>query len=305
MTVQFGYGGSSVQMPASTDALRSTLEQVEHAGIDHVGIGDHVSFYVGFGYDGLLRAGMLLSASRRLRVVIGVYLLPLRHPLTVARQLADIADVAPGRLTFGVGIGGEDPNEVANCGVDPRTRGRRMDESLSILRQLLAGEVIDHHGEFCELQQASIAPAPQEPIPILVGGRSDAGIRRAAVHGDGWLGIWVSPRRYGEVIETMTEQAAAAGRGEVRWRNALNMWCGVGPTKEAARAPVAEAMQAFYQLPYERFEKWSPHGTVDDLAEFVAPYIDASCHEFNLLICGPDVDTEIDAVARIKQLLTK
>jgi alkanesulfonate monooxygenase SsuD/methylene tetrahydromethanopterin reductase-like flavin-dependent oxidoreductase (luciferase family) len=245
----------------------------------------------------------MLGASQRLRVVIGVYLLPLRHPLTVARQLADIADLAPGRLTFGVGIGGEDPNEVSNCGVDPRTRGRRMDESLSVLRQLLTGDVIDFDGEFFQLRQASIAPPPGEPVPILVGGRSDAAIRRAATYGDGWLGIWVSPRRYGEVIETMSTVADDAGRGAVQWRNGLNLWCGVGSTKEAARDPVARAMELFYQLPYERFEKWSPHGTVDDLAEFVAPYVDAGCHEFNLLICGPDFDTELEAVQQIKKMV--
>src|SRR6478735_521190 len=120
--------------------MRSALDKIEAAGIDHVGIGDHISFYVGFGYDGLLRAAMILGASRRLRVVIGVYLLPLRHPLPVARQLADIADLAPGRLTFGVGVGGEDPHELEICGVDPRTRGRRMDESLEILRGLGEGK---------------------------------------------------------------------------------------------------------------------------------------------------------------------
>jgi len=303
MKAQIGYGGSGVQvLPAATE-MRATVSRVEEAGIDHVGIGDHISFYVGFGYDGLLRAASILGASEQLRVVIGVYLLPLRHPLPVARQLADIAQLAPGRLTFGVGIGGEDPNEVANCGIDPRTRGRRMDESLSVLRRLLTGEVFDFDGEFYRLEQASIAPAPDEPIPILVGGRSDAGIRRAATLGDGWLGIWVSPRRYAEVVDTMNTISAAAGRGDVEWRNALNLWCGVGTTKEAARAPVAQAMETFYQLPYDRFERWSPHGTVEDLAEFVAPYVEAGCHEFNLLICGDDLDTEIDAVHQIKKMV--
>ena len=303
MKVQIGYGGSGVQvLPAATE-MRATVSRVEEAGIDHVGIGDHISFYVGFGYDGLLRAASILGASEQLRVVIGVYLLPLRHPLPVARQLADIAQLAPGRLTFGVGIGGEDPNEVANCGIDPRTRGRRMDESLSVLRRLLTGEVFDFDGDFYRLEQASIAPVPDEPIPILVGGRSDAGIRRAATLGDGWLGIWVSPRRYAEVVDTMNTISAAAGRGDVEWRNALNLWCGVGTTKEAARAPVAQAMETFYQLPYDRFERWSPHGTVEDLAEFVAPYVEAGCHEFNLLICGDDLETEIDAVQQIKKMV--
>ena len=301
--VQFGYGGSAMQGLPSADELRSTVQRAEAADIDHIGIGDHISFYVGFGYDGLQRAASIFGAATRMRVVIGVYLLPLRHPLPVARQLADIAQLAPGGLTFGVGIGGEDPKEVANCGVDPRTRGKRMDESLTILRRLMTGEVMDFDGQFYALDQASIAPPPEVPIPILVGGRSDAAIRRAGTLGDGWLGIWISPRRYAEVVDTMSNVAIERGRGEVEWRNGLNLWCGVGATKEAARRPVADMMQNFYQMPYERFEKWSPHGTVDDLAEFVAPYIDAGCHEFNLLVCGEDLDTELDAVARIKKMV--
>ena len=64
-----------------------------------------------------------------------MYLLPLRHPVLVARQLADIERLAPGRLVLGVGVGGEDRHEVAICGVDPATRGARMDECLAVLRR--------------------------------------------------------------------------------------------------------------------------------------------------------------------------
>jgi alkanesulfonate monooxygenase SsuD/methylene tetrahydromethanopterin reductase-like flavin-dependent oxidoreductase (luciferase family) len=73
-----------------------------------------------------------------LPVYSGVYLLPLRHPVLVARQLADIDRLAPGRLIFGVGVGGEDRREVSVCGVDPATRGLRMNECLTVVRQLSA-----------------------------------------------------------------------------------------------------------------------------------------------------------------------
>ena len=71
-------------------------------------------------------AAVLAALHPTLPVHTGVYLLPLRHPVLVARQIADLGRVAPGRLVFGVGIGGEDRHEVAICGVDPATRGRRM-----------------------------------------------------------------------------------------------------------------------------------------------------------------------------------
>src|SRR6476661_842701 len=101
--------------------LRRAVASAEDAGLDGLGVGDHVSFYVGAGADGLVGATCILAASERLAAVVGVYLLPLRHPVPVARQVADIATLAPGRLVLGVGIGGEDPHEIEVCGVDPKT----------------------------------------------------------------------------------------------------------------------------------------------------------------------------------------
>src|SRR5258707_918450 len=73
------------------DRLRATLGHVADAGVDHLCVGDHVSFFVGAGSDGLISATSLLAVQAALRVYVGVYLLPLRHPVTVARQLATIA----------------------------------------------------------------------------------------------------------------------------------------------------------------------------------------------------------------------
>ena len=89
--------------------LRRAVRLAEDASVDHLAVGDHVSFYTGAGFDGLVAAATVLAASERLDTNTGVYLLPLRHPVLVARQLADLALLAPGRLLFGVGVGGEDP----------------------------------------------------------------------------------------------------------------------------------------------------------------------------------------------------
>src|SRR6478736_9093747 len=78
------------------------------AGLDHVCTGDHVSFFVGAGFDGLVSAASLAAVHPALPVYVAVYLLPLRHPTLVARQIADLELLAPGRLTLGIGIGGED-----------------------------------------------------------------------------------------------------------------------------------------------------------------------------------------------------
>ena len=273
------------------------------AGLDHVCTGDHVSFFVGAGFDGLVNAASLAMVHSTMPVYVAVYLLPLRHPTLVARQVADIELLAPGRLVLGVGIGGEDPHEYAVCGVDPRTRGRRMDESLTVLRSLLTGTPVTFHGEFFDLDDAVILPAPRSPVPLIVGGRSEAAVRRAALHGDGWIGVWNSARRFAEVIASIEEQASAAGRHDHPSAHAMQVWCGIAEERTRARKLLATAMERFYQIPFDRFERYSPYGTATDIAEFLAPYVDAGCRSFNLIPQAPDIGTAVEGAAEVKRLL--
>jgi alkanesulfonate monooxygenase SsuD/methylene tetrahydromethanopterin reductase-like flavin-dependent oxidoreductase (luciferase family) len=221
----------------------------------------------------------------------------------VARQLTTIAQLAPGRLTLGVGIGGEDRHEIEVCGIDPKTRGRRMDECLRILRGLTDGTPVTFQGEFFSLQDALILPPPSPRIPLIVGGRSDAAVCRAARLGDGWLGIWVSARRFAAVRDQISREAAAANRDPTGFEHALNVWCGFGPTRKAARGPLSARMQAFYQTPFDSFERYSPYGTAEDVAEFLSPYIDAGCSAFNVIPCADDEDAAIAGVSELRTLL--
>jgi len=280
------------------------LRRIGAVDVDHLCVGDHVSFFVGAGSDGLITATSLLAAQAELPVYVGLYLLPLRHPVLVARQLATLTELAPGRLTLGVGVGGEDRHELEICGVDPTTRGRRMDESLRILRALAGGSPLSFDGEFFTLHDALITPALTPRVPLVVGGRSPAAARRAATLGDGWLGIWVSPRRYATTIEHIAQQAAEAGRDPNGFQHALNVWCGFGPTRAAARATLATRMQTFYQMPFEPFERYSPYGTPAEVAELLGPYVEGGCSTINLIACADDADEAIAAVGEVRERLT-
>ena len=286
------------------DRLHAMLAQVAGEGVDHLCVGDHVSFFVGAGSDGLITATSMLAAQTQLPVYVGLFLLPLRHPVPLARQLATLAQLAPGRLTLGVGIGGEDPHEIEICGIEPKTRGRRMDECLQILARLGDGTPVTFEGEFFSLHDALIVPAPSPRIPLIVGGRSEAAVRRAARLGDGWLGIWVSPNRFAVVRDQISLQATEYGRDARRFEHALNVWCGFGVTREAARQPLATRMQAYYQMPFEPFERYSPYGTPEDVAEFLCPYIEAGCSAFNVIPCAENADAAIRAVGEVRTLLT-
>jgi alkanesulfonate monooxygenase SsuD/methylene tetrahydromethanopterin reductase-like flavin-dependent oxidoreductase (luciferase family) len=280
------------------------MHAMADAGVDGVVQADHVSFRDGSGVEAIVMMAGLSGLHPTLGLFIGVYLLPLRHPVPVARSVATLAQLAPGRVEFGVGIGGEDRHEVEVCGVDPRTRGRRCDDSLDIVGRLLAGEEVTHHGDFFDIDACRIRPTPRPRVPILVGGRSDAAIRRAGRFADGWIGVWCSPRRLAQAAALCSDAAGEAGRGAITFHHKMQPWVGLADTKEAARGYVAASMQNFYGVPFEAFEKYTPHGTAADVAEGLAPYVEAGARGFNVSLCGPDPDTVIELCGEVKRLLS-
>lgn len=301
MTVRVGISTPWDLWKLTPEMQRSRLGAIADAGIDHVYTADHVSFHDGSGIDGLIHLAALSGMEPRLDLHVGVFLLALRHPMIAARQIASLAEAAPGRLTVGVGVGGEDRHEIEVCEIDPRTRGRRTDVALGLVRALLDGETVDGDGEFYEFTNGRIRPTPRTPVPLLVGGRSNAAVERAGRSGDGWLASWCSPRRFADA----TEMAESIGTDRtVEWRHGLQVWVGVGPSRELARTHVSAAMEGFYKIGFEAFERYTPMGSADEIAEFLAPYVDAGASVLNLAPCGSDPDTEVATIARVKQLLT-
>jgi alkanesulfonate monooxygenase SsuD/methylene tetrahydromethanopterin reductase-like flavin-dependent oxidoreductase (luciferase family) len=167
----------------------------------------------------------------------------------------------------------------------------------------MTGTPVTFHGEFFDLDDAVILPAPRSRVPLIVGGRSDAAVHRAAVHGDGWIGVWNSARRFAEVTAAIDEQAAAAGRHDHPRAHAMQVWCGIAPERDDARKLLSTAMERFYQIPFDRFERYSPYGTPAAIAEFLAPYVAAGCTTFNLIPQSPDIETAVEGAAEVKRLL--
>jgi alkanesulfonate monooxygenase SsuD/methylene tetrahydromethanopterin reductase-like flavin-dependent oxidoreductase (luciferase family) len=285
--------------------LRAFATAIDRSEVDSVWVGDHVSFHDGTGYDGLQQATALAALTERVGIATAVYLLPLRHPLPVARQVATLGRLAPGRFTFGVGIGGDDPREVANCGVEPRTRGRRMDEALAIVRPLLAGQTVTTDGEFFSLRDASIGVPPDPAVPIMVGGRAPAARRRAGRLGDGWLGVFLSPERFAAGVDEVEQAAADAGRGDFTGRHGMLVWCSFGADRRAARPALAEAMESLYHRPFEQFERYTCAGTPDDVAAGLSPYVDAGARVLHLAALAPDVEHAIAATSCVRAALVR
>jgi hypothetical protein len=105
------------------------------------------------------------------------------------------------------------------------------------------------------------------------------------------------------VRDQIVGEAAATHGDPSGFEHALNVWCGFGPTREAAREPLAARMQRFYQMPFEPFERYSPYGTPEHIAEFLSPYINAGCSAFNVIPCADDDESAIGGVSELRTLL--
>jgi alkanesulfonate monooxygenase SsuD/methylene tetrahydromethanopterin reductase-like flavin-dependent oxidoreductase (luciferase family) len=294
MDLKFGITAPATLWRKNLSDKQAMLHSIHNHGFDHVFLADHVSFRNGAGTDGFVGAAGLSQLHDELGVMISIYLLPLRHPLPVARQLATMQELAPERMIFGVGVGGEDRHEIEVCGVDPRTRGARTNESLEIIRRLLDGESVTYAGDHFQLQDAIIKPVVKPRIPIIVGGRSDAALTRAGRLGDGWVGVWCSQARYQRALNIIEEAAQASGRNNINWLHGYQPWVGVDSDQKRARAVVKDQMEAFYKVPFEKFERYTPYGTPAEVAEQLAGYAAAGCRMFNIKVCARHPDEEIN-----------
>lgn len=129
----------------------------------------------------------MATVTERVRFATLVHILPLRHPLEVAKSIGTASILSDGRVALGAGAGWV-KEEFDILGVDFKTRGRRMDESIEVLRKLWTGEMVEHHGECFDIPPVQMSPAPNHPIPIWIGGASKPALRRASQRCDGWLG---------------------------------------------------------------------------------------------------------------------
>ncbi|HEY3685820.1 MAG TPA: TIGR03619 family F420-dependent LLM class oxidoreductase [Streptosporangiaceae bacterium] len=131
--------------------------------------------------------GAMAAVTERVRFASNVYIAPARDLFTVAKTVSTAAVLSGDRVTLGVGAGWC-ADEFAQTGQDFHTRGRRLDEMIPALRELWTGALVERHGAHLDFGPASISPAPGRPVPVYVGGDSDAALRRAARLGDGWIG---------------------------------------------------------------------------------------------------------------------
>jgi probable F420-dependent oxidoreductase len=260
-----------------TGAAREEVAALEAMGVDSLWVGGHVAAPNG-APEAMVQLARLAALTERVRIGTSILLLPLYQPAIVAKQTADLDRVSGGRLTLGIGVGGEYEAEFRACGVPVKERGRRADESIQLIRRLWTAEEISHPGPFYPMEKVRIQPPPAQAggPPIIVAGRKDPAMLRAARLGDGWMPYLYSPRAYAESVQRIREVAAEDGRDLAGFEWMLFLFTNVGDDADAAREEVAGFLGGTYSQDFRQFvDRVAAAGTVDQVAARVQEYVDA------------------------------
>ncbi|MBS0527056.1 MAG: LLM class flavin-dependent oxidoreductase [Proteobacteria bacterium] len=272
------------------DEMCTLVELVDRGGYDSLWVGDHISFPLSI-FDPLLQLAQAAVVSRRLQLGTGVYLLPLRHPAPVAKQVSTLDHLTEGRFVFGVGVGGEFPKEYEACGVPIAERGARLSESLTVLRKLWSGEAASHAGRFFQFEGVMMQPPPRQPggPPIWCGGRSDAALRRTATLADGWMSYVVTPDMFRQGLDKIRAAAEAGGRSFDRgFGTAHLLFTRVDDTYEEALDAATISLSRRYAMDFRKAaQRYCALGPAAQVVESIRRFHEAGARHVVLDFVGP------------------
>ncbi|MFT4054422.1 MAG: TIGR03619 family F420-dependent LLM class oxidoreductase [Novosphingobium sp.] len=164
----------------------------------------------------------MAAVTTRLRFSTSVYVLPLRNVFEVAKATGTLALMSDNRFVLGAALGWM-KDEFDIYGVPFKTRARRTDEMIDVLRKLWAGGMVEHHGEFHDFPRLQIAPAPEKPVPVYLGGASAPALRRVAERGDGWIGAGNTPEEVPRILAELKRLRVEAGRDHLPFETVIGL----------------------------------------------------------------------------------
>jgi probable F420-dependent oxidoreductase len=214
------------------EQLVEIARAAEEAGFHGVMLADHVFFPGNLqskypysedgkpGFDGTTpfpdpwtTIAAMSSVTKKLRFATMVFILPLREPIQLAKTLGTLGLLSQDRVVLGAGAGWI-REEYDTLGVPFETRGKRMEEMITVMRQLWSGRMVEHKGRFFEHGPVQMSPAPASPIPIYFGGISKVALSRAARIGQGWMGTGQTPEQAIELCQTLARLRSEARRAD-------------------------------------------------------------------------------------------
>ena len=267
------------QQPSNIGRLIALAEMVEQGGLDGVWVGD--SLIAKPRMEPLSILAALAVRTSRVRLGTAVLLPALRHPVLLAQTLATVELISEGRLVIGAGVGGafneDQKREWEAAGIPPRSRGRRFEEAVEIIRGLGTGEPITIRGEKFSLDATLMRPVPERlgGIPFLLAShyraQSYAQIRRAARLGSGIISISDTPEEFGQIIQRVSEKAVEFGRDPDTFENAFYMTVNMDPDLAKAERDAGEWLTGYYGSDIWG-TRWGPFGGHDRIIERISEY---------------------------------
>jgi probable F420-dependent oxidoreductase len=251
----------------------------------------------------MVQLARLSALTERVRIGTSILLLPLYPPALVAKQIAELDRASGGRVSLGIGVGGEYEQEFRACGVPVKERGRRTDESIGLIRRLWTAEEISHPGPFYPMEQVRIHPAPTQPggPPIIVAGRKDPAMVRAATLGDGWFPYLYSPRAYAESVTRIEAVAREAGRDLRRFEWMIFLFANVRDDPQVAKEELVAFLGGTYRQEFRQMiDRVAAAGTPADVAARAQEYVDLGVRHIVFAVPG-----SIDRLAVMQRLLAE
>jgi probable F420-dependent oxidoreductase len=216
---------------------------------------DHV-----WGVDAMTVLTYAAAVTTKIRVGVSVMVLPVRHPVHVAHQLATLDFLSGGRAVLGVGIGRD--HHYAEFQVPKERRVRRLREGIELIRALWTGERVDYRGEIYALENSRLPLSPvQKPLPIWMGGDHPDAVRRAATLGDAWMGSGGSSvATFGRCVPILREALEKAGRDPRAFPISKRVFLAVADDPKVARAELDRWFTVVYRNP-DGADASGVHGT--------------------------------------------
>lgn len=152
--------------------------------------------------DPFVAAAAMGAVTTSIRFYTQVLKLNPRNPVLLARQIGSVAALTGNRFGLGIGLGWS-PEETRWCGGQFDHRGARADEAVEVIRLILGGGMVEYHGTFYDFDRLRMSPAPTGPVPVYVGGHTDAALRRAARTGDGWTSAMIKFDALRDVVDRL------------------------------------------------------------------------------------------------------
>jgi alkanesulfonate monooxygenase SsuD/methylene tetrahydromethanopterin reductase-like flavin-dependent oxidoreductase (luciferase family) len=288
---------------ASPQAAREVSALADRLGYESLWTGDHIAFAVPM-LDPLLQLAQVAAINSRLLLGTGVYLMPLRHATTVAKLVATFDHLCEGRFIFGVGVGGEFPNEYSACGVPVKERGARLTDGINTIRKLWTGKSVSNEdSKFYPFKDVQMLPRPITPggPPIWTGGRSKAALERCGRLADGWISYVVTPEMYRDGLEKISVAAKEAKRDLKTFGSSHLVFMRIDDTYERALDLAAAHLTKRYAMDFRpAAQKYAVLGTPADCAQRIADFHAAGVRHFVLDCTGPpeDRDAQLERFAK-------